>query len=140
MYILFCFSLFLSLKYSLLSPFLSHFHECSHRKPSHNRGELTSKIATNAMKLNPIVPKSGGFHGCGLTRLCPVGWWVSWVWIGGLWLVGISGVGCWVVDCGLWPIVWVLIGLWWVVNPWVAMMCWLFVMCCGWPLLMWVGC
>ena len=26
---------------------------------SNNRGVLTSKIATDAMKLNPIVPKSG---------------------------------------------------------------------------------
>ena len=41
--------------------------------------------------------------GCGMIGLWPVDQWVSWMWVGGLWLVG------------QW---------WWVVDPWVAMVCW----------------
>ena len=43
--------------------------------------------------------------------------------------VGFVDLGWWVVaygsvDCALLPVVWVSIGLWWVVDPWVVVMCW----------------
>ena len=41
--------------------------------------------------------------GCGMIGLWPVDQWVSWMWVGGLWPVG------------RW---------WWVVDPWVAVVCW----------------
>ena len=42
-------------------------------------------------------------RGCGLIGLWPVDQWVSWMWVSGLWLMG-------------WR--------WWVVDPWVTMVCW----------------